>query len=119
LPVFLVVFDAIVECHFDRVATEQKSPWWVGRLDDIDDDAGGARRVARLTSVGGPPQFVHEAEGVAVVGSGLVHRYRRPHPVRAAATREAILKSAIQNFARAGYDGVGVREIACEPASPQ
>jgi hypothetical protein len=43
LPVFLVVFDAIVECHFDRVATEQKSPWWVGRLDDIDDDAGGAR----------------------------------------------------------------------------
>ncbi|WP_061006505.1 TetR/AcrR family transcriptional regulator [Mycolicibacterium mucogenicum] len=30
----------------------------------------------------------------------------------AAATREAILRSAIQNFARAGYDGVGVRQIA-------
>ena len=30
----------------------------------------------------------------------------------AAATREAILASAIRNFARAGYDGVGVREIA-------
>lgn len=30
----------------------------------------------------------------------------------AAATREAILNSAIRNFARAGYDGVGVREIA-------
>ncbi|MGB3351903.1 MAG: TetR family transcriptional regulator [Mycobacterium sp.] len=32
----------------------------------------------------------------------------------AAATREAILASAIRNFARAGYDGVGVREIAGE-----
>ncbi|MGA5465058.1 TetR/AcrR family transcriptional regulator [Mycobacterium sp. NPDC050041] len=30
----------------------------------------------------------------------------------AAATREAILHSAIRHFARAGYDGVGVREIA-------
>ena len=30
----------------------------------------------------------------------------------AAATREAILDSARQAFARAGYDGVGVREIA-------
>ncbi|MDX1888061.1 TetR/AcrR family transcriptional regulator [Mycolicibacterium sp. 050158] len=30
----------------------------------------------------------------------------------AAATRAAILNSAIHNFARAGYDGVGVREIA-------
>ncbi|WP_431232908.1 TetR/AcrR family transcriptional regulator [Mycolicibacterium psychrotolerans] len=27
-------------------------------------------------------------------------------------TREAILRSAIDNFARAGYDGVGVRQIA-------
>jgi AcrR family transcriptional regulator len=33
-------------------------------------------------------------------------------PRNAAATREAILGSAIRNFARAGYDGVGVREIA-------
>jgi AcrR family transcriptional regulator len=33
-------------------------------------------------------------------------------PRNAAATREAILQSAIRNFARAGYDGVGVREIA-------
>jgi AcrR family transcriptional regulator len=36
-------------------------------------------------------------------------------PVRrrnAAATRAAILASARQNFARAGYDGAGVREIA-------
>lgn len=30
----------------------------------------------------------------------------------AAATRDAILQSAIRNFARAGYDGAGVREIA-------
>ena len=30
----------------------------------------------------------------------------------AAATREAILQSAIDSFARSGYDGVGVREIA-------
>lgn len=32
----------------------------------------------------------------------------------AAATRDAILASAIRNFAHAGYDGVGVREIAGE-----
>lgn len=36
----------------------------------------------------------------------------RPRPRNAAATREAILNSAIRHFARAGYDGVGVREIA-------
>lgn len=35
-----------------------------------------------------------------------------PPARNAAATREAILHSAIQNFARAGYDGVGVRQIA-------
>ena len=40
-----------------------------------------------------------------------------PHPPKkrprnAAATRDAILQSAIAAFARAGYDGVGVREIA-------
>jgi len=35
-------------------------------------------------------------------------------PRNAAATREAILNSAIHNFARAGYDGVGVREIASD-----
>lgn len=36
-----------------------------------------------------------------------------PHrPKNAAATREAILQSARKAFARAGYDGVGVREIA-------
>jgi AcrR family transcriptional regulator len=35
-------------------------------------------------------------------------------PRNAAATREAILTSAIRNFARAGYDGVGVREIASD-----
>lgn len=35
-----------------------------------------------------------------------------PPPRNATATREAILHSAIQNFARAGYDGVGVRQIA-------
>jgi AcrR family transcriptional regulator len=33
-------------------------------------------------------------------------------PRNAAATRAAILQSAIGAFARAGYDGVGVREIA-------
>jgi AcrR family transcriptional regulator len=36
----------------------------------------------------------------------------KPRPRNAAATREAILESAIRNFARSGYDGVGVREIA-------
>lgn len=35
-----------------------------------------------------------------------------PRPRNATATREAILRSAIGSFARAGYDGVGVREIA-------
>jgi AcrR family transcriptional regulator len=33
-------------------------------------------------------------------------------PRNAAATRDAILQSAIRNFARSGYDGVGVRDIA-------
>lgn len=33
-------------------------------------------------------------------------------PRNAAATREAILASALEAFTRAGYDGVGVREIA-------
>ncbi|MDT7802057.1 MAG: hypothetical protein QOI78_5490 [Actinomycetota bacterium] len=33
-------------------------------------------------------------------------------PRNAAATREAILESALGAFTRAGYDGVGVREIA-------
>src|SRR5258706_11761494 len=40
---------------------------------------------------------------------------REASPARrrnAAATREAILASARQAFARAGYDGAGVREIA-------
>ena len=36
----------------------------------------------------------------------------RVRPRNAAATREAILASAIRNFASAGYDGVGVRDIA-------
>jgi len=35
-------------------------------------------------------------------------------PRNASATRDAILESAIRNFARAGYDGVGVREIASD-----
>ena len=35
-----------------------------------------------------------------------------PRPRNAAATREAILNSARAAFARAGYDGAGVREIA-------
>ena len=35
-------------------------------------------------------------------------------PRNAAATRAAILESAIRNFARAGYDGVGVRDIAAD-----
>jgi AcrR family transcriptional regulator len=34
------------------------------------------------------------------------------HRRNAAATREAILRSALVAFTRAGYDGVGVREIA-------
>jgi AcrR family transcriptional regulator len=36
----------------------------------------------------------------------------KKRPRNAAATRTAILHSAIEAFARAGYDGVGVREIA-------
>lgn len=36
----------------------------------------------------------------------------RPRPRNAAATRAAILTSARRAFARAGYDGAGVREIA-------
>ena len=36
----------------------------------------------------------------------------KARPRNAAATRKAILASARRNFARAGYDGVGVREIA-------
>lgn len=36
----------------------------------------------------------------------------RPRRRNAAATREAILASARQAFARSGYDGAGVREIA-------
>src|SRR5215831_14535354 len=36
----------------------------------------------------------------------------RKRPRNAAATRHAILASARRAFARAGYDGVGVREIA-------
>jgi AcrR family transcriptional regulator len=36
----------------------------------------------------------------------------KPRPRNASTTREAILESAIRKFARAGYDGVGVREIA-------
>jgi AcrR family transcriptional regulator len=35
-------------------------------------------------------------------------------PRNAAATRAAILESAIRHFARAGYDGVGVRDIATD-----
>ncbi|MGW0179063.1 TetR/AcrR family transcriptional regulator [Nocardia sp. NPDC003345] len=35
-----------------------------------------------------------------------------PRRRNAAATREAILQSAVGHFARAGYDGAGVREIA-------
>jgi AcrR family transcriptional regulator len=35
-------------------------------------------------------------------------------PRNAAVTRQAILESAIRHFARAGYDGVGVREIAAD-----
>jgi AcrR family transcriptional regulator len=36
----------------------------------------------------------------------------KKRPRNAAATRDAILNSAVAAFARAGYDGVGVREIA-------
>jgi AcrR family transcriptional regulator len=36
----------------------------------------------------------------------------RPHRRDAAATREAILRAGVEAFTRAGYDGVGVREIA-------
>jgi AcrR family transcriptional regulator len=39
-------------------------------------------------------------------------RANAPRPRNAAATRDAILESAQRAFVRAGYDGVGVREIA-------
>lgn len=39
---------------------------------------------------------------------------QQSRPRNAAATRDAILQSAIRHFARAGYDGVGVREIAAD-----
>ncbi|HEY4445870.1 MAG TPA: TetR family transcriptional regulator [Steroidobacteraceae bacterium] len=39
-----------------------------------------------------------------------INRPKRPR--NAAATREAILRSALAAFSRYGYDGVGVREIA-------
>src|SRR5262245_17726477 len=39
-------------------------------------------------------------------------RSSKPRPRNAAATRAAILTSARQAFARAGYDGAGVRQIA-------
>lgn len=37
-----------------------------------------------------------------------------PRARNAASTRQAILRSAIRHFARAGYDGVGVRDIAAD-----
>jgi len=47
------------------------------------------------------------------MGRPVTQRARRPVRRRnAAATRAAILTSARQAFARAGYDGAGVREIA-------
>lgn len=46
-------------------------------------------------------------------GAGLAQSSTPPKRVRnAAATREAILHSAVIAFTRHGYDGVGVREIA-------
>ena len=41
-------------------------------------------------------------------------RHAKPRTRNAAATREAILKSARKAFAAHGYDGAGVREIAAE-----
>src|SRR5262249_30534068 len=45
-------------------------------------------------------------------GLEMVARNRSPRQRNAAATRAAILASARKAFARAGYDGAGVREIA-------
>src|SRR5689334_11151713 len=45
---------------------------------------------------------------------GSKARKPAPRPRNAAATREAILKSARKAFAAHGYDGAGVREIAAE-----
>ncbi|WP_268257524.1 TetR/AcrR family transcriptional regulator [Streptomyces olivaceoviridis] len=48
--------------------------------------------------------------------SDLTHRgppsARTGRPRNAAATREAVLRSAVEAFTRSGYDGAGVREIA-------
>ncbi|MGW2778631.1 TetR/AcrR family transcriptional regulator [Streptomyces olivaceoviridis] len=50
------------------------------------------------------------------VKSDLTHRgppsARAGRPRNAAATREAVLRSAVETFTRSGYDGAGVREIA-------
>lgn len=42
----------------------------------------------------------------------MISSDRPKRPRNAAATRDAILQSALIAFARAGYDGVGLREIA-------
>jgi AcrR family transcriptional regulator len=52
-----------------------------------------------------------DAEPPATAGSP---RARRRRGRDAAATREAILQSAIAAFTRFGYDGVGVREISAD-----
>jgi AcrR family transcriptional regulator len=50
--------------------------------------------------------------GLKPAGTSMDAAQRRPR--NAAATREAILQSALVAFSRAGYDGVGLREIAGE-----
>jgi AcrR family transcriptional regulator len=57
--------------------------------------------------------YKEEQVYIRIIGKSKRAQTRVPvRPRNAAATREAILTSARRAFARAGYDGVGVREIA-------
>ena len=77
----------------------------------------------RLVRKGDTSEFVYTC--ILRLVAGCLHRYtfamKKPaHPAKAAhrrdaeATREAILVSARKAFARSGYDGAGLREIAAE-----
>jgi AcrR family transcriptional regulator len=58
-------------------------------------------------------RYKEEQVYIRIIGKSKRAQTRVPvRPRNAAATREAILTSARRAFARAGYDGVGVRKIA-------
>src|SRR5438445_354828 len=57
---------------------------------------------------GMPPLYKFMSTHEFIEGGHALPKHRR----NAAATRQAILQSALIAFTRSGYDGVGVREIA-------